>query len=101
MAYHLILHYENERVYGYNISGRNLMHLRIDGSFMTTDNGGFSISNICFEGSEYKVVNKAFSNDSDQEYSIDGKKTDRKTAKTYFDDWFENTPDVVWVKIEE
>ena len=59
------------------------------------------IGNIVFDGSEYKIINKALVNDNDGEYFIDGKKTDQKTCKKYFDDWFENTPNAKWIKIEE
>lgn len=100
MAYYLVLHYENEKVYGYNIGARSLIHLRTDGSFMTSSAAGISsIGNMCFDGSECKVINKALANDYDQEYFIDGKKTDQKTVKKYFDDWFENTPNANWIKI--
>ena len=102
MTYHLILHYENEKTYGYNISARSLINLKTDGSFMTSSGAGInSIGNICFDGSEYKIIDKFIVNDNDKEYYIDGKKTDQKTAKAYFDDWSENTPNVDWVKIEE
>lgn len=101
MTYYLVLHYENEKVYGYNIGARSLIHLRTDGSFMTSSAAGInSIGNIVFDGSEYRIIDKAFVNDNDGEYFIDGKKTDQKTVKKHFDDWFENVPDVEWVKIE-
>lgn len=102
MTYYLVLHYENEKVYGYNIGARSLIHLRTDGSFMTSSAAGInSIGNIVFDGSEYKIIDKALVNDNDGEYFIDGEKTDQKTVKKYFDDWFENTPNANWIKIEE
>lgn len=102
MTYYLVLHYENTKVYGYNIGARSLVNLKTDGSFMISSAAGInSICDICFEGSECKTINKALANDNDQEYYINGKKTDRKAVKAYFDNWRENTPDVVWVKIEE
>ena len=88
MNYYLVLHYENEKVNGYRIDVRSLIDLRTDGSFMTSSAAGInSIGNMCFDGSECKVINKALANDYDQEYFIDGKKTDQKTSKKYFDDW--------------
>ena len=97
ITYYLVLHYENEKVYGYNIGARSLIDLRTDGSFMTSSAGGISsIGNMCFDGSECKVINKALANDYDQEYFIDGKKTDQKTSKKYFDDWNENTTKISW-----
>lgn len=102
MTYYLVLRYENGKVYGYNIRARSLIDLKTDGSFMTSSAAGInSIGNICFDGSECKVINKALANDNDQEYFIDGKKTDQKTFKQYFDNWKENTPNIDWVKIEE
>lgn len=101
ITYYLVLHYENEKVYGYNIGARSLIDLRTDGSFMTSSAGGISsIGNMCFDGSECKVINKALANDYDQEYFIDGKKTDQKTSKKYFDDWNENTSKISWVTIK-
>lgn len=102
MTYYLVLHYENEKVYGYNIGARSLIQLKKDGSFMTSSAAGInSIGNIVFDGSEYKIIDKALVNDNDGEYFIDGEKTDQKTVKKYFDDWFENTPNANWIKIEE
>ena len=101
MNYYLVLHCENEKVIGYNIGVRSLIDLRTDGSFMTSSAAGInSIGNICFDGSEYKVINKALANDYDQEYFIDGKKTDQKTSKIYFDEWNENTTKISWVTIK-
>ena len=97
MNYYLVLHYENEKVNGYRIDVRSLIDLRTDGSFMTNSAAGInSISNMCFDGSECKVIDKALANDYDQEYFIDGKKTDQKTSKKYFDDWYENTTKISW-----
>ena len=97
MNYYLVLHYENEKVNGYRIDVRSLIDLRTDGSFMTSSGAGInSISNMCFDGSECKVIDKALANDYDQEYFIDGKKTDQKTSKKYFDDWNENTTKISW-----
>ena len=97
MNYYLDLHYENEKVNGYRIDVRSLIDLRTDGSFMTSSAAGInSIGNMCFDGSECKVINKALANDYDQEYFIDGKKTDQKTSKKYFDDWNENTTKISW-----
>ena len=97
MNYYLVLHYENEKVNGYRIDVRSLIDLRTDGSFMTSSGAGInSISNMCFDGSECKVIDKALANDYDQEYFIDGKKTDQKTSKKYFDDWYENTTKISW-----
>ena len=97
MNYYLVLHYENEKVNGYRIDVRSLIDLRTDGSFMTSSAAGInSIGNMCFDGSECKVINKALANDYDQEYFIDGKKTDQKTSKKYFDDWNENTTKISW-----
>lgn len=47
MTYYLVLHYENEKVYGYNIGARSLIHLRTDGSFMTSSAAG--INSILFD----------------------------------------------------
>ena len=97
ITYYLVLHYENEKVYGYNIGARSLIDLRTDGSFLTSSGAGInSIGNMCFDGIECKVINKALANDNDQEYFIDGKKTDQKTSKKYFDDWNENTTKISW-----
>ena len=37
-----------------------------------------------------------YKNNIYQEYFIDGKKTDQKTSKKYFDDWDENTTQISW-----
>ena len=101
MNYYLVLHYENEKVNGYRIDVRSLIDLRTDGSFMTSSAAGInSIGNMCFDGNECKVINKALANDYDQEYFIDGKKTDQKTSKKYFDDWNENTTKISWNTID-
>ena len=101
MNYYLVLHYENEKVYGYNIGARSLIDLRTDGSFLTSSGAGInSIGNMCFDGIECKVINKALANDNDQEYFIDGEKIDQETSKKYFDDWNENTTKISWVTIK-
>ena len=97
ITYYLVLHYENEKVYGYNIGARSLIDLRTDGSFLTSSGAGInSIGNMCFDGIECKVINKALANDNDQEYFIDGEKIDQETSKKYFDDWNENTTKISW-----
>lgn len=83
MNYYLVLRYENGKVYGYNIGARSLIHLKTDGSFMTSSAAGInSIGNIRFDGSECKVIDKALANDYDQEYFIDGKKQTKKLLKS-------------------
>ena len=97
MNYYLVLHYEDGMVNGYNIGSRSLIDLRTDGSFMISSGAGInSIGNMRFDGSECKVINTALANDNDQEYFIDGEKTDQKALKKYFDDWNENTTKISW-----
>ena len=100
MTYYLVLRYEGQTVYGYNIGARSLVDLRTDGSFMTSSAAGInSIGTMCFDGSECKVIDKVFANDNQQEYYIDGQTTDQETAKKYFDDWDKNTDRISWIAI--
>ena len=98
MNYYLVLRYDNKKVNGYNIGVRSLIDLRTDGSFMTSSGAGINSigGNVCFDDGEFKVINKALANDYDQEYFIDGKKTDQKSCKKFFDDWDENTTKISW-----
>lgn len=102
LTYYLVLHYDNKTVYGYNIGIRNLTDLKTDGSFMSSSAAGInSIGNICFDGVEYEIINKALSNENEQEYFIDGEKTDKQTLQKYFDDWNKSTTAVDWIQIEK
>lgn len=98
----LVLRYEGEKVYGYNYAGiGDIKKFKANGTFEPKlKSGEQKIAFLKFEGYDFEIVEKAYMNKNENKYLIDGKSEDKDTVEKYFDDWFENVPDVEWVKIE-
>ena len=52
-------------------------------------------------GKAKPFIHTSLMNKNENKYLIDGKTEDKDTVEKYFDNWFENTPNANWLKIEE
>lgn len=98
-GYNLVFHYEDDTIYGYAITIRDLIDIKTDGTFMGT--GGatvFGYSNMQFNKGEYYEPTLAF-RDNDN-YEIDGKKVSKEQFEQ-FEAQQEAKEDVIWEKFED
>lgn len=101
LTFFLFLRYDNGKVNGYVHKKISMQDIKTDGSFMTFDYNGYrAISNISFSGNSYEITHKAYKDDSENKYLLDGKSAQKEEVEEYFDDWNENTTKVSWVTIE-
>lgn len=100
---YLVLRYDGEKVYGYNYAGiGDIKKFKANGTFEPKQKDGeYKIACLNFNGYDFKIVEKAYMNKSENKYLINGKTEDKNTVEKYFDDWNKNTPNVDWVKIGE
>lgn len=103
---YLILHKENEKIYGYSLYTRWFQALKKDGSFMSS--GGALINDyntITFNENTYTV--SAFAkyyfteeNSNSNVFEIDGKTVSHEEIKKFADDW-EKRPEAEWIEFKE
>lgn len=100
---YLVLRYDGKKVYGYNYAGiGDIKKFKANGTFEPKlKDGEQKIAFLKFDGYDFEVVEKAYMNKNENKYLIDGKTEDKDTVEKYFDNWFENTPNANWLKIEE
>ena len=87
---YVILHYENNKVYGYMIGVRSLENLKTDGSFM-----GSSGANS--NEYSYSIKTEAVYDGTDKIYKINNEKVSEKEIKEYVENW-NKKENVSWSK---
>ena len=103
---YLILHKENEKIYGYSLYIRWFEALKKDGSFMGS--GGAQIhdyNTISFKENTYSisVFSKYYfigENSDDNVFEINGKKVSLEEIKQFAEEW-DKRPEAEWTKFEQ
>lgn len=97
---YLILRYNDKKVYGYNYTRiGDVKKFKSDGSFEPQLSDGESkIARLFFEDTDFKIVEKAYINENENKYLLDGNSEDPDTVKEYFHAW-NNTTEAEWIKI--
>lgn len=95
---YIVLHYENNKVYGYMIGVRSLENLKTDGSFMASS-GANSVEylRMTFNKNNYKVNTEAVYDATDKTYKINNKDVSEKEIKEYEEKW-NKKENVKWSK---
>ena len=95
---YVILHYENNKVYGYMIGVRSLENLKADGSFIGSS-GANSIEylRMAFNKNSYTLKTEAVYDGTSKIYKINGAKVSEKEIKEYAEKW-NKKEDVKWSK---
>lgn len=85
---YIILHYENNKVYGYMIGNRSFENLKIDGSFMRSS-GADSVeySRMTFNKNSYSIKKEAVYDVTNKVYEIDNTSVSEKEIKEYVEKW--------------
>ena len=99
----LILHYQDGRVYGYDLTYRQLDYLKTDGSFEYNDSAfDVGIGTISFDQAAHMVYHSTVYSRSDYEdsglrihYFVDGKETDQAAFDAVFQEQYAK-PEALW-----
>ena len=95
---YVILHYENDKVYGYMIGVRSLENLKTDGSFMGSSGANSSeYSRMTFNKSSYSIQTEAVYDTTNKVYEIDNTSASEKQIKEYVENW-NKKENVSWSK---
>lgn len=95
---YVILHYENNKVYGYMIGVRSLENLKTDGSFMGSSGANSNeYSTMTFNKNTYTIKTEAVYDETNKEYKINNVKVSEKEIKEYAENW-NKKENVSWSK---
>ena len=95
---YLILHYENNIIYGYMIGVRSLENLKTDGSFMGSNGANSSeYSRMTFNKNKYAIKTEAVYDETNKVYEIDNTSVSEKQIKEYVENW-NKKENVSWTK---
>ena len=95
---YVILHYENNKVYGYMIGVRSLENLKTDGSFMGSSGANSSeYSRMTFNKNSYSIKTEAVYDATNKVYEIDNTSVSEKQIKEYVENW-NKKENVSWSK---
>lgn len=95
---YVILHYENEKVYGYKIGVRSLENLKKDGSFMGSSGANSTeYLRMSFDKNTYTLKTEAIYDSTNKEYEINDETVTKKEIEKYANDW-DKKEDIVWSK---
>ena len=96
---YIVFHIYNGKVYGFEFTERAMLNLKQDGTFIqssgATNNG---IAGIEFEGDKYKLTEKAYEDDAESTYRLNGDFSDGEAVGRAFDEQDEK-PSVNWTEI--
>lgn len=102
---YLILHKENEKIYGYSLYNRWFQSLKQDGSFISS--GGAQINDyntITFDKNTYNISTVAkFYFDADNknsDFEIDGKSVSLEDIKQFAEEWSKR-PEAEWIEFKQ
>ena len=98
LGFYLVLHYEAEKVYGYEFVIRSLQSLKSDGSFIRSG-GAMSTYYSCmtFDKQNVKIINTAIKDDNNQIYELYGKQSSVEELDKYIANWNQKE-NVTWMK---
>lgn len=95
---YIVLHYENNQIFGYLVNYRAMLNLKKDGSFGGSSGASdVSYSTMSFNQNSYTITEIARYNDNTGEYRIDGNDMSKEDVQTFMENWAE-LEGVVWTK---
>ena len=95
---YIILHYEDNKIYGYMIGVRSLETLKTDGSFIGSSGANSNeYSTITFNKNSYTIHTEAVYDETNKVYKIDNADVSQNEAKDYVENW-NKKEDVTWSK---
>lgn len=95
---YVILHYENDKVYGYMIGVRSLENLKTDGSFMGSSGANSNeYSRMTFSKNSYAIKTEAVYDETNKVYEIDNTSVSEKQIKEFVENW-NKKENVSWSK---
>ena len=95
---YVILHYENNKVYGYMIGVRSLENLKTDGSFMGSSGANSNeYSRMTFNKNSYNLETEAVYDGTNKDYKINNANVSEKEIKEYVENW-NKKENVSWSK---
>lgn len=96
---YLVFYLYNENVYGFEFPERTMISLKSDGSFIQSEGAGIdTYVAIVFDKTEYQILEKAYVNDMDNQYRLNGKADTLENTKD-FTKKFEQKSNVKWAEI--
>lgn len=95
---YVILHFENNKAYGYMIGFRSLENLKTDGSFIGS-NGADSNEylRMTFNKNSYSIIKEAVYDGLENVYKINDNDVSQKEIEEYAENW-NKKEDVIWSK---
>lgn len=99
LSCYLILRYDDKKIYGYNYTPiGDIKKFKSDGSFEPRlKDGEKKISRLLFKDVDFEIVEKAYINENERIYLLDGQIKEPDAVRKFFDTW-NNTPEAVWTK---
>lgn len=95
---YVILHIEDNNVYGYKINVRALENLKVDGSFMGSNSANSSeYLRISFNKNSYTLTTEAVYDGTNQIYKIDNSTVSKAEIDKYVENW-DKKENVSWNK---
>lgn len=101
-GFFLVLHMDDEQVYGYKFTLRSMRNPKTDGTFEGSGGAAESaIFTLKFSGNQYEMTELAYHNDLPEikEYRINGVSATQEDYQTFYNDYV-NKPDVQWKTVE-
>ena len=97
----LVLHYNGQKVYGYEFVYRGMSTINKDGSFMGSNGAASSYyCRLSFEGNK-KIIQEEAIEDTDEDiYQINGKKVSAKEIDKFTKEWHLKEK-VNWIKLKD
>lgn len=96
---YIVFRIYNGKVYGFEFAERAMLNLKKDGTFIQSSGAANnSIAGIEFEGYKYKLAEKAYEDDAEGTYRLNGEPSDDETVGKAFDEQDEK-PSVNWTEI--
>ena len=94
---YIILHCENNKIYGYKIDVRSFGNLKTDGSFIGASGAkNIEYLRINFDKNKYSFETLAVYNQNDKIYKIDGKEVSKSKIEEYAKTW-DKKENVSWI----
>jgi len=98
---YIIFHMYDENIYGFEFMEREIIDLKIDGSFIQSEGAGInSYSRLSFNKNKNEILEEAYLNETNNVYRINGEKTTVENAYKYKQE-FSKKENVNWKGISD
>lgn len=98
---YIIFHSDGREIYAFEFVERGLIDLKKDGSFIQSSGAGINWwVTLKFKGNEYEIIEKAYKNDMDNEYRLNGEKATSEKVNNYKQE-FERKDSVSWIETSD